>query len=250
MTAQLLAMPETATLPGGAEVLKLQEITLEYADGVDATGNPTSIKALDQVSFSAREETLTAIIGASGSGKSSMLSVAATLLIPTSGQLIFENQDITSLNDAQRAELRRKSIGIIFQQPNLIASLTAQDQLVLADHIRGVRGKELKAAKNRANDLLETVGLAGMGKRKLHQLSGGQRQRVNIARALMGNPRLLLADEPTSALDSERSAEIMNLLAQITHDFHVATMVVTHDTEFTALANTVVTMKDGAAVIS
>ena len=245
MTATLLK--QSGYSLSAQEVLKLQEVTVEYPDGVDETGRPRSIKALDQVSFTAPRESLTTLIGASGSGKSTLLSVAATLLTPTSGSVILEDQDITGLKEAQRAELRREKIGIIFQQPNLLASLTARDQLLLAEHIRGVRGQQLVAAQKRADDLLETVGLAGMGKRRLHQLSGGQRQRVNIARALMGNPRLLLADEPTSALDSERSAEIMQLLVQVTRDFGTATLVVTHDTEFTTLAQQVVTMQDGVA---
>lgn len=147
--------------------------------------------------------------------------------------------------EKERARLRREEIGVVFQQPNLIASLTALEQLLIAEHIRGLRGKRLRARRERAQELLERVGLAGLGDRRLHQLSGGQRQRVNIARALMGSPSVLLADEPTSALDAARSREVVQLLAQITREFDVATLMVTHETELLDAADRVVTMSDG-----
>lgn len=225
--------------------LQLRAVTLEYPDGVDAAGNPTSIRALDSVSFTAKPGTFTALVGQSGSGKSSMLSVASALITPTNGQVLIQGKDISHYTDTQLAQLRRNKIGIIFQQPNLIASLTATEQLMLAEHIRGARGKELKAARTRAEELLELVGIKGAGRRRLHQLSGGQRQRVNIARALMGKPCLLLADEPTSALDHERSADIVELLQGITREFNLATLMVTHDIEFAATADVVATMTDG-----
>ncbi|MBM7051554.1 MULTISPECIES: ABC transporter ATP-binding protein [unclassified Rothia (in: high G+C Gram-positive bacteria)] len=225
--------------------LTLGNVTLEYPDGVDAHGNPTSVRALDNVNFTAHPGTFTALIGQSGSGKSSLLSVASALITPTSGQVLVGNTDISHATDAELTTLRRKEIGIIFQQPNLIASLTAEEQLILAEHIRGARGKELKNARARAQELLELVGLKNQGSRRVHQLSGGQRQRVNIARALMGNPTLLLADEPTSALDHERSVAIVELLQNVTREFGVATIMVTHDVEFAEAADTVATMNDG-----
>lgn len=234
--------PATTT---GAEVLKLQEITLEYPDGVDENGNPATLKAIDQVSFTARRGTVSAIVGASGSGKSSLLSVAATLIQPTSGNVILAEQNIESLNDAERTAFRARNVGIIFQQPNLLASLTALEQLTMIAHMKGARGAELAAAKQRAAELLDIVGLSGAARRRPHQLSGGQRQRVNIARALMGSPSLLLADEPTSALDQQRSEEIVALLAQVTHEFNLATVMVTHDMQSLENVDSVLQMSDG-----
>ncbi len=230
--------------------LELREVTLEYPDGVDASGHPTTVRALDGVNFTAEQGTLTALIGQSGSGKSSMLSVSSALITPTSGTVFVGGRDITGFNDKQLAALRRDEIGIIFQQPNLIASLTAVEQLVLAEHIRGKRGKELKASRGRAEELLDLVGLEGAASRRVHQLSGGQRQRVNIARALMGNPRVLLADEPTSALDHERSVAIVELLQRVTREFNLASIMVTHDVEFAETADRVAVMADGKLTVN
>ena len=172
-----------------------------------------------------------------------MLAAAATLIRPTHGLVIIDGTTASDLNDAQMTTLRREKIGIIFQQPNLLASLTAVEQLMISDHLRG---KPLKAAKVRALELLEIVGLQDSAKKRPHQLSGGQRQRVNIARALMGQPKVLLVDEPTAALDNARSESIVKLLAQVTKEFSVATVMVTHDTEFISLTDSVATMRDGA----
>lgn len=238
---------ESSVSSASREVLKLQEITLEYPDGVDSAGNPATLKALDSVNFSASAGEMTAIVGASGSGKSSLLSVAATLVKPTAGTVLLDGASVGSLSDRERAQLRAEKIGIIFQQPNLLPSLTAREQLVLVAHMNGARGKALRAARSRAEDLLDMVGLSAAADRRAHQLSGGQRQRVNIARALMGSPSLLLADEPTSALDAERSASIVSLLAEVTGEFGVATVMVTHDLTMTDSVDHVVQMNDGVA---
>ncbi len=240
---------ESSVSSASREVLKLQEITLEYPDGVDSAGNPATLKALDSVNFSASAGEITAIVGASGSGKSSLLSVAATLVKPTAGTVLLDGASVGSLSDRERAQLRAAKIGIIFQQPNLLPSLTAREQLVLVAHMNGARGKALRAARVRAEDLLDMVGLSAAADRRAHQLSGGQRQRVNIARALMGSPSLLLADEPTSALDAERSASIVSLLAEVTGEFGVATVMVTHDLTMTDSVDHVVQMNDGVAKV-
>jgi len=217
-------------------VLNLVNTTLEYPDG-DAT-----VTALDSVGLSARAGTITSLAGPSGSGKSSLLAVAATLIRPTSGVVLLDGVDTTVLSARETAVLRRETIGIIFQQPNLLASLTAVEQLQIAEHLRGGSPKKSKA---RALELLDVVGLADSAGRRPHQLSGGQRQRVNIARALMGEPKLLLVDEPTAALDHERSEAIVRLLVRVTRDFKVATVMVTHDTEYIPLTDAVATMRDG-----
>lgn len=216
--------------------LSLTNITLEYPDG-DGT-----VTALDRATLNVDAGEFVSLVGPSGSGKSSLLAVAATLVKPTSGIVTIDGEDATGLADKALATLRRDKVGIIFQQPNLLASLTAAEQLIIGDHLRG---KPLRAAAVRAGELLEVVGLADSARKRPHQLSGGQRQRVNIARALMGSPSVLLVDEPTAALDHERSESIVRLLRRVTDEFGVATVMVTHDTEFVPLTDAVATMRDG-----
>lgn len=216
--------------------LNLGNVTLEYPDG---TG---TVKALDGVSLTATAGTVTSLVGPSGSGKSSLLAVAATLVTPGSGRVMIDGVDVAALGERDRTALRREEVGIIFQQPNLLPSLTAVEQLVIAEHLRGVSASK---AKPRALELLDVVGLADTANRRPHQLSGGQRQRVNIARALMGSPSVLLVDEPTAALDHDRSDSIVRLLCRITREFQVATVMVTHETEFVPLTDAVASMRDG-----
>lgn len=198
-------------------ILDIRNATVTYQDGESTT------TALADASLIAESTTLTAIVGESGSGKSTLLSVAAGLITPDSGSVHV---------DGTRP--------IIFQQANLLSSLNVRDQLVIMDHIAG-----RKLRPQRADELLEFVGLAGMGNRRMGQLSGGQRQRVNIARALMEQPDLLLADEPTSALDSHLSQEIIRLLRDVTQEMNTATVLVTHDRSLLNFADRVVEVKDG-----
>lgn len=197
--------------------LHLDHITLTYPDG------STEVTAVDDVTLTLHPGQFTALVGESGSGKSSLLAVAAGLQEPTSGQARV---------DGPR--------GLIFQQANLLGALTAWEQLLVTDHIRG-----RKPRRDRADELLERVGLAGFGHRRMNQLSGGQRQRVNIARALMGSPAVLLADEPTSALDTRLAREVVDLLADITRETQAATLLVTHDRSLLDSCDRVVEMRDG-----
>ncbi|MDD7834324.1 MULTISPECIES: ABC transporter ATP-binding protein [Paenarthrobacter] len=216
--------------------LGLINVSLEYADG------GSTLKALDSVDLSVARGEFLSLVGPSGSGKSSLLAVAATLIKPTAGLVIIDRQDVAALKEAERTALRRDKVGIIFQQPNLLPSLTAVEQLMVREHLRGNRAKE---ARREAEQLLDVVGLSAALHKRPHQLSGGQRQRVNIARALMGKPTVLLVDEPTAALDHERSESIVRLLRQVTDEFQTATVMVTHDTEFLPLTDAVTTMRDG-----
>lgn len=197
--------------------LSLRDIVVTYPDG------QSRITALDGVSLDVHPGELTAVIGESGSGKSTLLSVAAGLIEPDSGSVEMHG-----------------TRGLIFQQANLLASLTAREQLLIIDHIAGTKPRQ-----DRADELLSFVGLEGLGNRRMNQLSGGQRQRVNIARALMGQPSVLLADEPTSALDSALSREIAKLLRGVTDDFGTATLFITHDRSLLDYADRVVEVKDG-----
>lgn len=243
----------TSTTPGNhpaSPTITVQQVSLVYPDGQHPDGSPRTVAALDRVDFSAHKGELTALIGASGSGKSSLLSVIGGLIKPTSGRVRVGPLRVDELNESEQAQLRRETVGLIFQQPNLLSALGVRDQLLVTDHLRGLRGRALKHRKARADELLEVVGLHDMANRRIHALSGGQRQRVNIARALMGTPQVLLADEPTSALDQPRSHEIMQLLKALTQEFSVATVVVTHDTGLVNYADQQVTLSDGHVVAS
>ncbi|MCQ4621033.1 ABC transporter ATP-binding protein [Corynebacterium sp. CCUG 71335] len=192
-------------------MLELTNVTVSFQDGEERR------TVLDNINFTAQPGQLTFIVGESGSGKSTLLSVAAGLITPDSGTATLNGREV---NDA----VRRDRMGMIFQQANLISALNVRDQLLVTDHIRGI-----KPRKDRADELLATVGLDGLGDRDMQSLSGGQRQRVGIARALMGSPELILADEPTAALDSDRSHEIVALLRRLVDEHGVACGFVTHD---------------------
>lgn len=243
-------MTSTSTLNTvtSATAVNLRQVSLVYPDGENADGTPRTVAALDEVDFTAARGEVTALVGESGSGKSSLLSVVGALVQPTSGSVLVGDTNVRDLNDTQQAQLRRDTVGLIFQQPNLLSALGVRDQLLVTDHLRGLRGKKLKQRRGRADELLEVVGLQDMADRKIHALSGGQRQRVNIARALMGSPQVLLADEPTSALDQSRSHEIMQLINDLTKEFSVATVVVTHDRGLVQYADQQVTLSDGEVV--
>ena len=192
-------------------MLELNDVTVAFKDGQEMR------TVLDHLEFTAKPGEMTFIVGESGSGKSTLLSVAAGLIPPDSGTAKLNGEVVDN-------DVRRDKIGMIFQQANLIAALNVRDQLLVTDHIRGI-----KPRKERAEELLATVGLEGLGDRRIGEMSGGQRQRVGIARALMGEPALLLADEPTAALDADRSQEIVQLLRQLTTERGIACGFVTHD---------------------
>lgn len=207
--------------------LSLEHVSLTYPDG-DAV-----LTAVDDVSLHVAPGTASALLGPSGSGKSSLLAVAATLTRPSAG-LVRIGADVVNaptghadaLPDSAGTRLRRDRIGIVFQQPQLIESLTAVEQLELMTHLQGKRATTHRA---RALALLDAVGLADQASRRPGQLSGGQRQRVAIARALMNEPEVLLVDEPTSALDHERGTAIIELLVRLTRETGASTLIVTHD---------------------
>ncbi|MEC5185489.1 putative ABC transport system ATP-binding protein [Cryobacterium sp. MP_3.1] len=224
-------------------MIRLNNITLTFEDG------DTRVTAVDHVSLTARPGTVTGITGPSGSGKSSLLAVAATLIGPDSGQVHIDDVDVTRLSAADASDFRRDKIGIVFQQPNLIPSLTALEQLEVMNELGARHGRRQRASMAiRAGELLDAVGLTDHGNKRPHQLSGGQRQRVNIARALMNNPSVLLVDEPTSALDQERGASIIDLILHLTDQLDTSTLLVTHDLVHLPRMHAVVHMVDGHLV--
>lgn len=219
--------------------LVLSQITLTYPDGAGR------LTALRDVDLTVPAGTVTVVTGPSGSGKSSLLAVAAGLVVPDAGDVVVDGVATAGMTDAARTTVRRERIGIVFQQPNLIASLTALEQLELMARLTG---RPPRAARTRAHDLLGAVGLTERADRRPHALSGGERQRVNIARALMNEPAVLLVDEPTSALDRARGAAIVDLLCDLTVARGTATVIVTHDDTPLARADAIVEMVDGARV--
>jgi putative ABC transport system ATP-binding protein len=224
-------------------MIRLDDITLTFPDGLDR------ITAVDHVTLTARPGTVVGITGPSGSGKSSLLAVAATLIRPDSGRVLVDDVDATGLSPDDATALRRDRIGTVFQQPNLIPSLTAREQLSVMNELGGRHARRRRrAVGERADALLDAVGLTGDRDKRPHQLSGGQRQRVNIARALMNEPSALLVDEPTSALDQERGASIIELILRLTAELGTSTLLVTHDVAHLPRMYDVVHVLDGRLV--
>ncbi|MEA5455922.1 ABC transporter ATP-binding protein [Sinomonas sp. JGH33] len=220
------------TRPDATPALDLTDVVLELGDG-DA-----SVRALDSVSLQLDPGEFAAVVGPSGSGKSSLLAVAGLLSRPTSGSVRLHGIDVGDLSPAAAARFRLENIGFVFQSGNLIPALTAADQLRLAARLAG----------NRDLDPLPLLRAVGMEHRAGHrpgQLSGGERQRVGIARALVNRPSLLLVDEPTAALDRRRSEDVVQLLAEQASAFGVAVLMVTHDQEVLRHCDRVLEMVDG-----
>lgn len=232
----------TAPVP---TALRMENVVLTFPDG---NGR---ITAVDDVSLAIGRGRSLAVTGPSGSGKSSLLAVAATLVRPDAGRVWLETRDgavdLAAVDARRGAELRRREIGIVFQQANLIESLTAREQLEAMAWL-GARPSRARRrrARDRADDLLDMVGLGDAAGRSVGALSGGQRQRVAVARALMSGPSLLLADEPTSALDSASGRVVMDLLLDTARELDVALMLVTHDAAMAARCDAGVQLVDGA----
>lgn len=218
------------------KVLELDQVSVQFPDGDGV------VTALDDIDFTVGGGEFVAVTGPSGSGKSTMLAVSGLLLAPTSGRVLLDGEDVTESSRAARTDLRRDRIGFVFQQPHLLGSLTAREQLEMVARLSGDKSA---ASKKKAMALLEEVGLAQVAGRRPAALSGGQRQRVGIARALMNDPRLLLVDEPTSALDHDRGLAIIDLLRRITDERRVGTIVVTHDLATLDERDEIVRIEDG-----
>ncbi|TVU86737.1 ABC transporter ATP-binding protein [Corynebacterium aurimucosum] len=217
-----------------SHALELKDVTISYSDG------DSHVKALNSVDLTVEAGEFVAVVGPSGSGKSTLLAVAGALTTPDSGQVLVAGEDIVPLGDSELAQIRRNHIGFVFQSSgNLPSALTAEEQIELASKVIGKTGRYSSA------ELLEKVGMAHRAKHRPGSLSGGERQRVGIARALVGDPQVLLVDEPTAALDRTRSQEIVALLAKECHDFNVAGVMVTHDYDVLGHCDKVYEMVDG-----
>ena len=219
-------------------VLQLTDVTRLHGAGAG------QVRALSAVSFRAHAGELVAVMGPSGSGKSTLLTIAGGLDQPTAGSVHVEGVDLTDLDLAERARMRRTSIGYVFQGFNLIPALTAAENVALP---RELDGASVRTARAEARQALEEVGIGDLADRFPDDMSGGQQQRVAIARAVVGERRLILADEPTGALDTETGEGILRLLRSRC-DAGAAGVLVTHEARHAAWADRVVFLRDGVVV--
>jgi putative ABC transport system ATP-binding protein len=219
-------------------VVELRRVSKVYGSG------PAEVHALRDVDLSVKVGELVAVMGPSGSGKSTLLEIAGTLEEPTSGEVAIDGHLVAALSRNERARLRRRAIGYVFQDFNLLPGLTAVENVAMPLELDGVRVKPARAA---ALEVLVQLGLAERAARYPDELSGGESQRVAIARAVIGERRLLLADEPTGALDSVNGEAVMRLLRTACRD-GVAGVVVTHDAQLASWADRVVFLRDGRVV--
>jgi putative ABC transport system ATP-binding protein len=218
--------------------LELRGVSKVYGDG------PAEVHALRNVDLRVEPGVLVAVMGPSGSGKSTLLTIAGSLEEPTSGEVFVGGAELSAMSGNDRARLRRRAIGYVFQDFNLLAGLTAAENVALPLELDGVRARAARAAGIEA---LEALGLADRADHFPDELSGGERQRVAIARAVVGDRHLLLADEPTGALDSVNGEEVMRLLRSACQR-GVAGVVVTHDAQLASWADRVVFLRDGRVV--
>jgi len=223
-----------------SELLAAREVSKIYRMGTN------SVTALDNVSMSVQAGEFVAIQGTSGSGKSTLLNMLGGLDHPSSGEVFFAAQPLAPFTKREMARYRRFSVGMIFQNFNLIPTMSAEENVSLALAFGGQRGQERRA---RAERLLARVGLNDRMSHRPSELSGGEQQRVAIARALANNPKVLLADEPTGNLDSIRSHELLALLRDMVNQDSLTILMVTHDHELAnSFAHRIVFMKDGKVV--
>ncbi len=218
--------------------VELRNVWKTYGSG------PSEVEALRAIDLSVDGGQLVAVMGPSGSGKSTLLTIAGSLEEPTSGEVLVDGFPLSGLSRNDRARLRRRSIGYVFQDFNLLPGLTAAENVGLPLELDGVG---MKTARKRAVAVLEELGLADRAGRYPDDLAGGERQRVAIARAIVGERRLLLADEPTGALDSVNGEAVMRLLRTATRR-GVAAVLVTHDAQLASWADRIIFLRDGRIV--
>ena len=222
----------------------MQAIELENAVKIYQIGD-VETRALDGVSLGIEQGEFTALVGPSGSGKTTMLQIMGCLDRPNSGLVKINGQDVTRLSKNKRADLRRESIGFIFQFFALIPVLTAYENVELPLLLNGVKPKE---RKERSLELLDAVGLADRIEHRPDQMSGGEQQRVAIARALASRPLMVLADEPTANLDTANGAQAMEIMQRLNQETGTAFIFATHDQRVVSFARRVIKMQDGKIV--
>jgi lipoprotein-releasing system ATP-binding protein len=219
-----------------SELLRCTNLTKEYSDGEN------SVKVLKSINFSINKAEQVAIVGSSGSGKSTLLHLLGALDKPTSGQVLFEEQDIFSFNSNQQAQFRNQSLGFVYQFHHLLPEFSALENVAMPLLIAK---KPINQANEMAMAMLDKVGLSHRYRHKPAELSGGERQRVAIARALVTQPKLILADEPTGNLDQKTGESIYQLLSDLREQMHTSFVVVTHDTQLAKRLDRSMNLVDG-----
>ncbi len=217
-------------------MLELREVSKSYGQG------SAEVHALREVSLTADEGAMVAVMGPSGSGKSTLLTIAGTLEDPTSGEVLIAGQPVSKVSSHAKARLRRRVIGYVFQDFNLLPGLTAAENVSLPLELDGVSGRKARVAALKA---LDRLGLSERASHYPDQMSGGERQRVAIARAMVGERKLLLADEPSGALDSVNGEAVMRLVHDACKNAGMTAVVVTHDAQLASWADRVMFLRDG-----
>jgi ABC-type lipoprotein export system ATPase subunit len=215
-------------------LVELRDVSKQYV----SDGEP--VRALDGVSFAVNAGEIVALVGRSGCGKSTLLNLAGAMDFATTGEVWIDGRSTTSATEKQLTQLRREKVGFVFQSFQLLHTLTAFENVELPLLLAGSEG-----ARETALNKLSAVGLEGLENRLPHQLSGGQMQRVAIARAMVNAPKVLLADEPTGNLDTATGNAILELLSRMTREQATATLIATHSGEAAAIADVVITLRDG-----
>ncbi|MFJ8246026.1 ABC transporter ATP-binding protein [Peribacillus asahii] len=219
-------------------ILTIDEVRKTFTNG------EVKEEILKGIHLSLREGEITALIGASGSGKSTLLTIAAGLQPASDGQIIFEGENLTTLNSERVRKIRASKFGFVFQFAHLVPFLTVEEQLMLMLDVSESKLKK-QEQKKEVNKLLKLVEMDHRRNAYPSSLSGGEKQRVAIARAVVHKPKVLFADEPTASLDSKRSKDIMILIRNLSKTLNLATLMVTHDEEMLSYANHIIKMSDG-----